>query len=165
MTPQADTSSKTSVLSHKQRRKSSLLCASSTKARSLGDLENNCKNWLQTWNLPSIYTRSWKTTSSDVHHMYWARSARYPGLPGKHNTKVNAENSGHWTRNINIPNIYHNRQNEWLREEKNMIVLESSIKTAIMNTIVIITTVVIAVVVSFIWHFDFNFKMGLCQVS
>ena len=31
-----------------------------------------------------------------------------------------------------------------------MIVLESSIKTAIMNTIVIITTVVIAVVVSFI---------------
>ena len=32
----------------------------------------------------------------------------------------------------------------------NMIVLESSIKTAIMNTIVIITTVVIAVVVSFI---------------
>ena len=35
-------------------------------------------------------------------------------------------------------------------KKKNMIVLESSIKTAIMNTIVIITTVVIAVVVSFI---------------
>ena len=36
-----------------------------------------------------------------------------------------------------------------------MIVLESSIITAIMNTTVIITTVVIAVVVSFVLHFDF----------
>ena len=43
-----------------------------------------------------------------------------------------------------------------------MIVLESSIKTAIMNTIVIITTVVIAVVVSFTSHFDFNFFL-FCQ--
>ena len=84
MTSQAGSSSSASVPSHKHRSKSSLLCASSSEAKSLRRFGKTiAKIDVKHGIYPLFKLEAGRLSSSDVHHMYRVRSPRYPGLPDK----------------------------------------------------------------------------------
>ena len=80
MTSQAGSSSSVSFSSYKHRSKSSLLCASSSEAKSL----RRFRKQLQKLTSNMEFTlEAGRLSSSDVYHMYRVRSPRFPGLRDK----------------------------------------------------------------------------------